>query len=762
MPKKLRVKLEPVLGSARDGGGGVAGVRVVLTRHGPDFSSAKWNTKVPAKLTFQARLFEKARAQEPSETVELGSLEGELLLGPQQSTSFAITKESLAVLGGGSESEATPTLEAGSTPRKLALLLEAPQFTGAPRSPAPQLELPAQARRPDFEFVELAAELSVAGGAEAELESVDILDVPLAPRPIFGLRVVDDLGEPLDALVELEVAGRSERLKTDAAGWVRVDSLGAPQATARLAEPAAVLAILKQRWNKPRPGGRISPGPGFTVVPVERASDAVTLSERLHTLSIQPRVQVARLFGMFFDTNKSFLLPLAISGVRAVKRLYDENPKSKLLIVGHTDTTAEAGINDPLSLERADSMAAYLKDDVGVWVKRYSNSISESRRWGAGEDLAMIESLQTQGPEVDGEGDNELDPSDPVRFYQEFHNRLPAAARAKNFEPLEVDGVLGDKTRKQLIGDYMNHDGTSLPEGIEIVTHGCGENFPLSEGGFSVDSDPENPKEDQADRRVELFFFDEDFGIQPPPPGKNSKPGSKEYPEWRRRQGKEFDFDLSPRAIEVIVSNGADAPIAGVIVQAVFAEQVLVTARTDDRGSCAMFVPRTEGLRLKITEVDEERLVSGDPELDGLVTTADEAATGVPLPDEDLVVVTLVLLDLEFALDDTQLASPVRSVRLKSGDGAFDQTQLLPNAAEEEVTQSVTFLGLPTLGKRYSLSVLTAGEERPVFSELTMTQLVESIELDRDSLVEAEPDPDERTAKLDELDQGEDGDVAVA
>ena len=758
MPKKLRVKLEPVLGSARDGSSGVAGVRVVLTRHGPEFSNAKWNTKVAAKLTFQARLFEKARAQEPAQTVELGSLQGELLLGPQQSTSFVIDRGSLAALGGGSASE--PTIDAGSTPRKLALLLEAPQFAGVPRSPTPRLELPAQARRPDFEFVELAAELSVAGAAEAALESVDVLDVPLAPRPIFGLRVVDDLGEPLDALVELEVAGRVERLKTDAAGWVRVDSLGAAQATARLAEPAAVLAILKQRWNKPRPGGRVQPGPGFTVVPVERAGETVTLSERLHTLSLQPRVQVARLFGMFFDTNKSFLLPLAISGVRAVKRLYDENPKSKLLIVGHTDTTGEAGINDPLSLERADSMAAYLKDDVGVWIKRYGSSIAESRRWGASEDLAMIESLHTQGPEVEAE--SELDPSDPIRFYQEFHNRLPGAARAKNFEPLEVDGVLGDKTRAQLIGDYMNHDETSLPEGIEIVTHGCGENFPLSEGGFSVDSDPENPLEDQADRRVELFFFDEDFGIQPPPPGKNSKPGSKEYPEWRRRQGKEFDFDLSPRAIEVIVSNGAGAPIAGVIVQAVFAEQVLVTARTDDRGGCAMFVPRTEGLRLKITEVDEARLVSGDPELEGLVTTADEAATGVPLPDGDLVVVTLVLLDLEFALDDTQLAAPVRSVRLKSGDGAFDQTQPLPKAAEEEITQSVTFLGLPTLGKRYSLSVLAEGEERPVFSDLTMTQLAEAIELDRDSLVEAEPDPDERTARLEELDQGEDGDVAVA
>ena len=756
MPKKLRVKLEPVLGSARDGGGRVAGVRVVLTRHGPEFSSAKWNEKAKATLVFQARLFEKARQAEPSETLELGALEGELVLGPKQSTSFAVDPGSLAALAG---PEGESSIEAGSTPRKLALLLESSQFVGMPSSPAPQLVLPEQARRPDFEFVELAAELSVAGSAEAELGSVDLLDVPLAPRPIFGLRVVDDLGEPLDALVELGVAGRVERVKTDAGGWVRVDSLGAAEATARLAEPDAVLDLLKQRWNKPRPGGRIQPGPGFTILPTDQAGQSVTLSERLHTLSIQPKVQVARLFGMFFETNKSFLLPLAISGVRAVKRLYDENPSNKLLIVGHTDTTADAGVNDPLSLERADSMAAYLKDDVATWLKRYSSSLSEKRRWGTREDLAMIESLQTQGPSVEGQA--ELDASDPVRFYQEYHNRLPAAARAKNFEPLEVDGILGEKTRTQLVGDYMNHDETSLPEGIEIVTHGCGENFPLSEGGFSLDSDPENPKEDQSDRRVELFFFDERFGIQPPPPGKNSKPGSKEYPEWRRRQGREFDFDLSPRAIEVVVATAAGAPLSGVIVEVVFSGQVLVTTRTDDRGSCAMFVPRTEGLRLKISEVDEARLSSGDAELPGLVTTADEAQSGVPLPDEDLVAVTLVLLDLEFALDETQLAPLVRSVRLKSGDGAFDRTAPLPAAAEGDITQAVTFLGLPTLGKRYTLAVLDEDEERPVFSDLTMTELVDAIERDRERLIQPSPDEDEDEDEDGRDEQG-DSDAAVA
>lgn len=107
----------------------------------------------------------------------------------------------------------------------------------------------------------------------------------------------------------------------------------------------------------------------------------------------------------------------------------------------------------------------------------------------------------------------------------------------------------------------------------------------------------------------------------------------------------------------------------------------------------------------------------------------------------------------------------MRSVRLKSGDGAFDRTEPLPAAAEGEITQAVTFLGLPTLGKRYSLAVLedeSDAEERAVFSDLSVTEIVEAIKRDRETLVEAEPDPDERTAKLDEIDKEGDSGVAVA
>ena len=46
---------------------------------------------------------------------------------------------------------------------------------------------------------------------------------------------------------------------------------------------------------------------------------------------------------------------------------------------------------------------------------------------------------------------------------------------------------------------------------------------------------------------MELFFFDRQFGIQPTPPGKNSKKDSNEYPEWRRRATLKGEFAAGQR-----------------------------------------------------------------------------------------------------------------------------------------------------------------------------------------------------------------------
>ena len=118
----------------------------------------------------------------------------------------------------------------------------------------------------------------------------------------------------------------------------------------------------------------------------------------------------------------------------------------------------------------------------------------------------------------------------------------------------------GDKTMP-LIREYMSLDGTTLPPEIKVTTHGCGENFPIASTGDGQDK--------LENRRVELFFFDNPLqapdrpaAILPAPPGKSSKPGSKEYPEWvlRARQTHDFfpggDVELTSHISVVLTAGG--------------------------------------------------------------------------------------------------------------------------------------------------------------------------------------------------------------
>lgn len=262
-------------------------------------------------------------------------------------------------------------------------------------------------------------------------------------------------------------------------------------------------------------------------------------------LGVVPR-SVMALLQMFFNTNKSFLLPSALPSVRKLRRLYRESSPCKLLVVGHADTRADPAYNDKLSLERAQSTIAYLKDDVETWLKQYE-AVDAKRSWGKVEDRLMIISMPDFVDKPKGE--------DAVRWFQRTRK-------------LKVDGDAGEETRRALITAYMALDGASLSDfvgEIDAVAHGCGENFPLDDSGEKLDPVPANEKRDRIDRRVELFFFDPEFGITPPPPGPNSKASSPEYPLWRKRV----------EAIVKLEDNDPDAP------EAIFAELTDAHFRTN-------------------------------------------------------------------------------------------------------------------------------------------------------------------------------------
>ncbi len=261
--------------------------------------------------------------------------------------------------------------------------------------------------------------------------------------------------------------------------------------------------------------------------------DADQAEPQTAMLGERPEVVRARLLGMFFDTSKSFLLPGAIPGIRGIKRLYDQFPFGKVLVIGHTDTAGQPSYNDPLSVERADAIAAYLQDDVDAWLAWYGPEASWEKRWGQHEDLLMIGAL----PDAD-----DRPPQDtPVVWFQRTRG-------------LAVDGIAGPQTRRALVGEYMGLDETTLPDHVELVTHGCGENFPAVATG--------DGRSEQDNRRVELLFFEEE--IEPPPPGKNSGPSSPEYPQWLAAVQQTFDFEVvRPRTIALRLLDSDKEAVSG-------------------------------------------------------------------------------------------------------------------------------------------------------------------------------------------------------
>lgn len=251
-------------------------------------------------------------------------------------------------------------------------------------------------------------------------------------------------------------------------------------------------------------------------------------SPQLRALGAIPSAKLVRLRGLFFDTNKSFVLPAGLIALRDARPTLLENSPAELLIVGHTDTSGQPDYNERLSLERAQSVQALLEHDRDAWLANYESSRPPEKRWGTHEDAQMLQAL----PDFDEKPER----ADPLRWFQ--RTRL-----------LKVDGAAGPETRTQLVKEYMQLVGVPFVAdpgiALKLTCHGCGENFPLDESGEELDQAPADGADDQLDRRVELFLFDPDLGIRPPPPGPTSAAGSTEYPAWRKRAELERD-ELAP------------------------------------------------------------------------------------------------------------------------------------------------------------------------------------------------------------------------
>jgi peptidoglycan hydrolase-like protein with peptidoglycan-binding domain len=214
-----------------------------------------------------------------------------------------------------------------------------------------------------------------------------------------------------------------------------------------------------------------------------------------------------------FETDKALPLPAAIPVFKAIADLLKKEPGRVLLIVGHTDSAGTAAHNMQLSDDRAQSVAAYLKDDADAWTRFYTHQDS-SARWGTREEQIMLSAL----------------PFGATPFYAgaiDGDDGTGTKAARKAFQKakgLPDTGRSNAATRSALSLAYMQADGTTAPASANLQTLACGDRHKVEDvQGASA-----------ANRRVDLFAFESEIKPAPDDCRNGKHPGCTVYDTWKK------------------------------------------------------------------------------------------------------------------------------------------------------------------------------------------------------------------------------------
>jgi hypothetical protein len=267
--------------------------------------------------------------------------------------------------------------------------------------------------------------------------------------------------------------------------------------------------------------------------PEELALGLPVETDAEYVIVLPALVRRVRLIGMMFETDKTFLLPSAMPGMRDLRVVYESHSALHLLVSGHTDRAGGTAHNLRLSVERAQAVAAFLKDVVDDWVARYGEADRASQKWGVREDQFMLSALIS-----DAGNPYYLGPITGIS------NAATVAAvsrfqAASGLPRVAIDAA----TRRALITGYMAIDGTSLPETATVVIHGCGESHASVETKDSVAL--------ADNRRVELFLFQ--GPVVPAPETPCPDGGCTQYPIWVSRSMETIDVRTDPEVAVHIV-----------------------------------------------------------------------------------------------------------------------------------------------------------------------------------------------------------------
>jgi outer membrane protein OmpA-like peptidoglycan-associated protein len=268
-------------------------------------------------------------------------------------------------------------------------------------------------------------------------------------------------------------------------------------------------------------------------------------SPRLTMPSVKSAATRVRMVGMLFDSNKCFLLPQALPGIKTIVEMHQQDDKAEVLIVGHADGNEDLGGAD-IALDRAKIVAAYLTNKPDEWTAWFGSDKDRKSRWGTREVQLMLSALPQGGDPFykgNASGVTGEKTTKAVKDFQEYFNKEKGGS-------LTVDGKPGPNTCKALVSAYMEIEDTSLDADAVPVTHGCEGHFDdsMTQDGLVPD-----------DRRLEAFFFKD--GIDPRPDGDTSSPEASHYKEWTDKVTETKDFEF--HGVHVLIVDANKNPVPG-------------------------------------------------------------------------------------------------------------------------------------------------------------------------------------------------------
>lgn len=509
-------------------------------------------------------------------------------------------------------------------------------------------------------------------------------------------------------------------------------------------------------WNRSNESVSNSEKDGAKVQLVRgKPSHELVLVEIQDTLFL-PDSCIALPANMAGDGGDSSDSPTSIGLIATALRHVQEVAGQKMLIAGHCDSS-DSGSLQELSRNRAEFVKSMLIGDRETFVSLCAGQ-------EGGQDLAAIFDWAARSYAFTCALET-VDAAPSDEKYEQFRNSFNdwLDARDSSLEQdqrgetkLETSGGIDESIWGAVFDLFefslraeLGEDAagvTALRDGVvwvdpEKQALGFADNFP-------IDTLETEKYRSQSSRRVEILFVDE--GEEPDLQVATDDPAASDIflkDVYKRDHVEARASNLCRPAFLVTVQDCQGTGISPAKVEMLKEAAVLASGSVDEAGNCELFLTSEDGLLVRVTGMDEGKLPAGEA-TGACAGTASELGEGIECPAGSEVVVGVMLLDVGFTLERTQIEAQPRTATLETSDGSYRVTLELSRPVDDSLAQEALFTGVPTDNKLYTLTVEEAGEAETVFSRWNYQRLIAEVDKSlRISLEEPELDMQEEGAE---------------